>query len=82
MQIMVIKMSGIINSNDASLIPKKWICPICKEICQSATSLGLITKRSQHLKKHGVHVFNMPPDKRYNDKHALLIYNATFKKKV
>jgi hypothetical protein len=74
-------MDSIINSNDSSTVPKKWKCPICEVIEQSSTSLGLITKRSTHLKKHGVLTVNMPPDKRYNDQHALLIYKAIHKKR-
>jgi len=74
-------MSSIINSNDSSLLPKKWVCPICKEAHQSPTSLGLITKRAIHLKKHGILTVNMPPDKRYNDQHAIAIYKALNLKK-
>jgi len=73
---------SIVNSNDSSLEPKKWTCPICKNIYQSSTSMGLIIKRSQHIKQHGIRTSDIPPDKRYNDAHILLIFKAKNMKRI
>ena len=75
-------MSSIINSNDSSLEPKKWMCPICRNVFQSSTSMGLITKRAKHLKEHGIRTSDIPPDKRYNDKHILLLFKALNTKRI